>query len=150
MTLARLIRESAVVVPLHASTVDDAIAEIGTALARAYDLDLQHVLASLRRREELGTTALGDGLALPHGRTGISKTVGALGISPPGIDWDAPDGLPVHVVVALLSPVEGSQHLAALSSVGAALSNASLREQLMAASDARHVHRLLLSSEAAT
>jgi mannitol/fructose-specific phosphotransferase system IIA component (Ntr-type) len=133
---------------VQATTVDDAIFEIGTALALAHDLDPQHVVDSLRRREGLGTTALGAGLALPHGRADIPKSVGALGISPLGIDWDAPDGLPVHVVVALLSPVEGSQHLAALARVAAALSNATLCAQLLAASDAKDVHRLLLASEA--
>jgi mannitol/fructose-specific phosphotransferase system IIA component (Ntr-type) len=145
--LADLIPTSAIRVPLRATDVDGALVEMAEALARAHGFDAGRTREELRRREQLGSTAVGDGIALPHARSDVPATVGALGIVPQGIDWDAPDGARVHLVVALLSPSEGAEHLAALATVGRELGNASLRADLCAAANARHVHALLANRE---
>jgi mannitol/fructose-specific phosphotransferase system IIA component (Ntr-type) len=69
--------------------------------------------------------------------------VGVLGISERGVDFGAPDHLPVRLFVALLSPREGGGHLRALAAVGQAFSDAEVRERLLAAPSAESVHRLL-------
>jgi mannitol/fructose-specific phosphotransferase system IIA component (Ntr-type) len=68
---------------------------------------VDQVVSELLRREALGTTAMGKGMAFPHLRTAaIARSVGVIGVSTEGIDFGALDGLPTRVVALLLSPVE--------------------------------------------
>lgn len=141
MSIEGMVPADAVVVPLQATHVDEAIAELAGVLARAHGLPAEQVLTPLRERERLGSTAIGEGVALPHGRGEVEHTVGALGISPQGIRWgDAR----VYLVVALLSPLEGSEHVKALAKIGRLLSHAGLTARLRAASSAAQAHALLL------
>jgi PTS system nitrogen regulatory IIA component len=144
MNLARLVPMSAVVVPLFATDADGASAELGRVLAAAHALPAERVIEKLRARERLGPSSVGDHVAIPHGRDDIPRTVGALGISVPGIGWNAPDGALVHIVVALLSPTEGPEHLAALAAVSRRLSDRSVREALLAATTREAAHALLV------
>ena len=70
-------------------------------------------------REEKGSTGIGKGIAIPHARTtGVTELVGALGIFRPGVDFDAEDGQPCHLVFLILAPpAESTLYLKALSAV---------------------------------
>ncbi len=145
INLGELIDATAVIVPLRAATVDEALTILADTLARVHGLDAASVGAELHAREQLGSTAVGEGVAIPHARADVTQTIGAFAVSPDGIPWDAPDGAPVRIVVALLSPREGSTHLAALANVARALVDPKLRGRLLAATNARDVHALLSS-----
>jgi PTS system nitrogen regulatory IIA component len=145
VTLEELIDASAVIVPLRARNVDAAIVELADALARAYGVDNLAAHEELRKREQIGSTAVGEGIAIPHARADIQRTIAAFAISREGIEWDAPDHEPVHLVVALLSPQQGSEHLVALANVARSLIDPKLRARLLAAADAREAHMLLLA-----
>ena len=145
MTLSELIDSKAVIVPLRASTVDAALVELSEALGHVYDLEPRKVLDELCAREQLGSTAVGEGIAIPHARADVPRTIGVFAVSSEGIDWEAPDGIPVRLVVALLSPRQGSTHLAALANVARALVDPALRSRLLAATDAEQVHALLVA-----
>jgi PTS system nitrogen regulatory IIA component len=141
MSLESMIPSGAVVVPLLATDVDEALVELSQALAHAHGLRADRVLLQLREREQLGSTAIGEGVALPHGRGEVEHTVGALGISPRGVRWgDAR----VHMVVALLSPLEGSEHVKALARIGRVLSDARLTAALREVTSAPQAHALLV------
>lgn len=141
--LAAMFPSAAVVVPLHATETDEAIVELSEVLARAHDLHADRVATQLRERERLGSTTIGEGVALPHGRGDVRHTVGALGISPQGVRWG--DGR-VHVVVALLSPHEGSEHIKALARIGRMLADGRLSAELRAATSPERARALLLGN----
>jgi PTS system nitrogen regulatory IIA component len=145
VTLAEMIPMTAVLVPLRASDVGGALIEVADALAFAHGIGRDLVRRELSSREKLGSTAVGESVALPHCRAEIPRTIGALAISTRGIPWDAPDDMPVRLVVALVSPREGSEHLTALATVARAFIDPTLRARLLAASDARQAHDLLVA-----
>ncbi len=102
------------------------------------------VVGSLLAREKLGSTGLGQGVAIPHGRIkGLSEALGAfVGLADP-IAFDAPDGKPVGQVFVLLVPEHATeQHLQLLSELAQMFSDRSFRERLAAAPDAAAVHAL--------
>ena len=102
-------------------------------LARAGSgLSERDVFESLLGRERLGSTGLGHGIAIPHGRvTGIDHAVGAFLTLDGGIDFDSPDGEPVSMLFSLLVPEACSEdHLKILAALAEMFSDASLRQRL--------------------
>ena len=95
-------------------------------------LSEQQVLDSLFNRERLGSTALGKGIAIPHGRcNGCDKAVCAILMLEEGIDYDAPDKQPVDILFAVLVPEKAhDEHLKTLSSIANLLKSDSFCRQL--------------------
>jgi mannitol/fructose-specific phosphotransferase system IIA component (Ntr-type) len=81
--------------------------------------DREVLLRDTLEREEKGSTGIGKGIAIPHARTaGVTELAGALGISRPGVDFEAEDGRPCHLVFLILAPPgESTRYLKALSAV---------------------------------
>lgn len=103
------------------------------------------VFDSLFSREKLGSTALGYGIAIPHGRIKhLNETACAfLRLTTP-IDFDAPDGEPVDLVFVLLAPATATDvHLQILGELAAMFSDETFRARLRAAPDAATLHRLI-------
>lgn len=107
------------------------------------------VFDSLFARERLGSTGLGQGVAIPHGRIkGLKETLAAVIRLTEPIAFDAPDGQPVKLLAVLLVPEQASQtHLDLLSELAQMLSDKAFRDQLMNAPDAATLHALLDSWE---
>jgi len=101
------------------------------------------VFDSLFARERLGSTGLGQGLAIPHGRIkGLKEAVGAFVRLAQPVPFDAPDGKPVNLVFLLLVPEPATeQHLRILSELAQMLSDRELREKLSTATDAGTLHQ---------
>jgi nitrogen PTS system EIIA component len=101
------------------------------------------VFDSLFARERLGSTGLGQGLAIPHGRIkGLKEAVGAFVRLAQPVPFDAPDGKPVSLVFLLLVPEQATeQHLRVLSELAQMLSDRELREKLSTATDAGTLHQ---------
>jgi nitrogen PTS system EIIA component len=107
------------------------------------------VFDSLFARERLGSTGLGQAVAIPHGRIkGLKDAIGAvLRVSEP-IPFDAPDGQPVKLLVFLLVPEHANEeHLEILSELAELLSDAGIRETLLTSDDLPHIHRVLSTWE---
>ncbi|MAG31140.1 MAG: hypothetical protein CL908_09660 [Deltaproteobacteria bacterium] len=104
--LMSYVARAAVVEELAAATRYDALAELCSRAARSdRRLDGDALMRAVREREELMGTALGEGVAIAHARLpDLHAPLLAFGRSRDGIDWDAPDGLPVHLVFLLLTP----------------------------------------------
>ncbi|MGL6073287.1 MAG: PTS sugar transporter subunit IIA [Fimbriiglobus sp.] len=81
--------------------------------------DIEDIVKAVMRREQLGSTGIGRTIAIPHSRhSSVTRLIGTVGISQPGIAFDAVDGEPVHVLVLLISPQDRpGDHLRALESV---------------------------------
>lgn len=109
------------------------------------------IVDSLLEREALGSTGLGQGIAIPHGRVpGLREAVGAFVRVNPPMGFDAPDGQPVSLVFVLLVPERATElHLQILSELVQMFSDRSLRDQLASNTDAQAVHRMLCTWPAA-
>lgn len=103
------------------------------------------ILEVLMAREELGSTGLGNGIAIPHGKvSGLQGVTAVFARLDEAIEFDAVDDQPVDIVVMLLAPVgAGADHLKALSRVARILRTESVVDQLRAESDADRLHALL-------
>ncbi len=99
----------------------------------------------LNERERLGSTAIGDGIAIPHGKIrGITQILGAFGRSTRGLDFDSLDGNPTHLFFLLIAPEEStSLHLKALARVSRLFKDGAFRQHLLEARDAGELYRLL-------
>lgn len=112
--------------------------EVGLARADVFDC--------LFAREKLGSTGLGQGVAIPHGRySSVKEAVGVFIRTKDPISFDAPDGKPVSLVFVLLVPENAtSEHLEVLSKLAAKFSQKSVREELMAATTPEIVQQILI------
>ncbi|MCD4780587.1 MAG: PTS sugar transporter subunit IIA [Candidatus Omnitrophica bacterium] len=127
--------EDAVSAGLSATTKPHVIEELVTLLVDAGALnkkDKKKILEVLMAREELGSTAIGQGIAIPHGKSDcVNKLVGALGISKKGINFDSLDGEPSHIFFLLVAPVDSAgPHLKALARISRLLKDKFIRDSL--------------------
>jgi PTS system nitrogen regulatory IIA component len=99
----------------------------------------------LWERERLGSTAIGDGIAIPHGKlAGLQGVIGAFGRHPTGVDFDSLDGTPTHLFFLLVAPEDSvGQHLKALARVSRLLKDRAFRERLLAAPDRAALYALI-------
>jgi len=132
--LSKLLPLSSIVIDSPAGDKAAALDVVAAVFATASALDQARIGASLRAREELGSTGLGLGVAIPHGRLrGLKRAQAAVVRLRLPVAFDAPDGRPVGLLVALLVPENATQeHLELLSELAQMLSDRELRDGLMA------------------
>jgi PTS system nitrogen regulatory IIA component len=147
--LARLLSPSNVQLNLPASSKKRLFEHAALMFENHQGMERGRVFDALFARERLGSTGLGEGVAIPHGRIkGLREaTAGVIRCLEP-IPFDAPDGLPVRLLVFLLVPEQSTeQHLTLLSELAELMSDASIRESLMTLDDPLQVHHLLSAWE---
>jgi PTS system nitrogen regulatory IIA component len=111
-------------------------------------VDVNAAFQSLFERERLGSTGIGEGVALPHGRLkGLKKAVGAFATLESAMDYEAIDRKPVNMAFALLVPEEANEeHLRLLAALAELFHKKELREQLLAAKTPEELYRRLAAS----
>ena len=120
---------------------------ISEELARnSEELSKREIFESLCARERLGSTGLGNGVAVPHAKAeGIAEAALVLGRSRQGIEWQAIDGRPVHIVFLLVSKAgEAEQHLACLRWISTLARSADFRRFLLDAAGEAEMRELLV------
>ncbi|MDR0539163.1 MAG: PTS sugar transporter subunit IIA [Spirochaetaceae bacterium] len=145
MTLSEIFDRRSISANLKSTTKTDAFEELVDAVAAVHpELDRETMLASILDRERKMNTSIAPGIALPHGYyPGNGGIFGALGISPAGIEYDAPDHKPVHCFFLLImGETSREQHLRVLSRL-AALINSGGHEVLRKAKTADGIHDML-------
>lgn len=134
---------------MAATTREELLKEFSLAISRRHpQLDAAIIESVFCERESLGSTAMGYGVALPHGRTPLlQQFVLSVGISTAPIDFGASDGIPCRIFFALLSP-EGmaAQHLFLLSQIARRAKHPSFRSWLLMAKSPEQVYDTLISS----
>ena len=124
--------------------------ELATCLATDQSaIDHSSLKAVLAERERLGSTAIGDGIAIPHGKiASVKQILGVFGRCSRGVDFDSLDGNPTHLFFLLVAPEDSaSLHLKALARVSRLFRDNSFRDQLMSASEASEIYRLILEED---
>jgi PTS system nitrogen regulatory IIA component len=109
----------------------------------------EELLRVLLEREALGSTGIGDGVAIPHGKLPMSsEMIIAFGRSKKGIDFQAMDSMPVHLFFVLVTPEDrAGDHLKALARISRVLKNPDLREGLKTASTGQELQRLIYQED---
>ena len=142
--IAKLLPTANVVVGLEASSKKRAFEQAGLLFENNHGIGRSTVFDSLFAREKLGSTGLGQGIAIPHGRIkGLKDALGAFIRLAEPVPFDAPDGRPVTMLFVLLVPEQANEHhLQLLSELAQMFSDRAFREQLMSAPDSLAVHGL--------
>lgn len=148
--IAKLLPPANVVLDLDASSKKRVFEQAGLLFENNQGLGRAAVFDSLFAREKLGSTGLGQGIAIPHGRIkGLKEAVGAFLRLQQPVPFDAPDGKAVNILFILLVPEQATEfHLQLLSELAQMFSDRGFRDQLNAATDAATVHTLFTDWQA--
>jgi PTS system nitrogen regulatory IIA component len=143
--LASILPPAQVLVHVEATSKKRAFEEAGLLFGSLHGLSRSLVTDSLFSRERLGSTGLGHGVAIPHGRIkGLKAPMAAVFLLDTPIGFDAPDDQPVRLLIFLLVPEAATQkHLEILSEIAELLSDASLRERMNDSTAAVQLHALI-------
>ena len=143
--LINLFTPDCIALDVPAKSRADAFAAAGELFAKQTGIEANSVVEFLNARENLGSTALGAGVAIPHGRVkGLKQPSAAFMRLQTPIDFAAPDNDPVSILIFLLVPEKATQqHLEILSSIAQLLSDADARQTLSSATDPVKVCELL-------
>jgi len=149
--LASILPAAQVLVSVDATSKKRAFEEAGLLFENLHALSRALITDSLFARERLGSTGLGHGVAIPHGRIkGLKAPMAALFQLAAPIGFDAPDEQPVKLLIFLLVPEAATQkHLEILSEIAELLSDAALREKIKAAESAEELHQLIATWQSA-
>ena len=145
--IAPLLPEANVLVDLDVSSKKRVFEQVGLLFENSIHIARSIVFDSLFAREKLGSTGLGQGVAIPHGRIkGLKEAAGALVRLKEPIPFEAPDGQNVALIFVLLVPDRATDvHLQILSELAQMFSDRALRERLLAAGSAAELHQLVAS-----
>ncbi len=113
-------------------------------------LDRDRIVGILLDREKLGSTGVGEGVAIPHGKLGdLNRLIACFGRSPQGLDFQAVDRMPVRLFFLLLAPENcAGAHLKALARISRLLKRPNLREELLAARTREEIFGILTREDA--
>jgi PTS system nitrogen regulatory IIA component len=151
MKVADILRPDCIVAELNASSKRTALHDLSGLAASSLGFDTTAVLKALLAREELGSTGMGDGLAIPHARMSkVRKPFGVFARLHRAIEFDAVDGRPVDLVFLLLLPATGQgEQLNALACVARRLREPGTADSLRQAETARELFQALTHGEVA-
>jgi nitrogen PTS system EIIA component len=112
-------------------------------------LDKQKVLTVLLEREKISTTAIGEGVAIPHGKLpGVERVLGVFARSPAGVDFASLDGGPTHLFFVLVAPENAAaDHLKALARISRLLKDASFRRRLMEGQTSQELFKIIAEED---
>ena len=149
--LASLLAPERILLDVPASSKDALYEEVGSRLADPLNVPAKTLTASLQAREKLGSTGLGQGVAIPHGRIkGLKQACGCFVRAATPIAFGAPDGLPVNLIFVLLVPEHATDlHLQILSELAQCLGDKTFRERLSSLTDTGEVYQLFTGCHAA-
>lgn len=150
MLLTDLLTPDRIKIPLVSTSKDDLLDELVQIVGETTQVsDLSDVLRAVREREEVLSTGIGNGVAIPHGKSGSVPALAlAAGVTREPIDFDALDGRPVNLFFLLVGPESAAgQHVKALSRISRLLRRESFRLRLGEAASADEFYRILHEAE---
>jgi len=150
--LIEFLQEEFILTGLTAPDKWDAIRQMAAFLIRTHRTEhttLEHLYTTIEERENSMSTALGEGVAIPHGRLDSGPEIqGVLGICRQGVDWGARDGKPVQLIVLIATPRDHeAKHLQVLASLAAMASDEAIRSRLIAAVNANDAWEIIEAEE---
>jgi PTS system nitrogen regulatory IIA component len=150
MKITDMLKREFILEPLKADNKRDVLAELAGSFAQgSVNIHPEAMLHVLLERERLGSTGIGDGIAIPHGKiSGLEEMVVSFGRSREGINFDAMDGKPVHLFFLLMAPENSAgQHLKALAKISRMLKDANFRKNLLDADTHADLYRVIAEKD---
>jgi len=144
MKLSQLLDEANIVIDLKARDKKGVLEELVEAvIGREPSIDKHALVRVLLERERLGSTGIGDGVAIPHGKyAGITQPLVSFGRSREGLEFESMDGQPAFLFFLLVAPENSANlHLKVLATIARILKNGSFRKSLMAASSREEIYK---------
>jgi len=151
MKIEDILGEELVLPDLGARSKTDVLVELASVVARQHpELDKVRLVGALEDRERLNSTALGDGVAIPHGKLpGIRRVFAAFARSRAGVDFQSLDGKPTHLFFLLVAPEDSAgAHLKALARISRLLKDPAFRSRLLEAPDAHALFTIIRDEDA--
>jgi len=150
MKLSELIDEDYILPELKAKDKKGVLEELVDALVRRKpSIDKKTLVKVLLERERLGSTGIGDGVAIPHGKFhGITQPIISFGRSRKGLDFESMDGEPVFLFFLLVAPENSASiHLKALAKIAKILKNSAFRKALMEAPSKKELYQTIIQND---
>lgn len=151
MKIVEFLNEKAVTADLKADTKEGVIRELVDVLAKAEGIkNKEELVKVLLNREALGSTGIGQGVGIPHGKTNaVKKLVAAFGVCHAGVDFEALDGEPVYLFFLLVAPEDSAgPHLKGLARISRLLKDKFFRESLKQLTDEKTILKLIREEDA--
>ena len=146
MNITDILKKEFVIENLESRTKREVLTELSEIFLRGnIKVDYDTMVEVLLEREKLGSTGIGGGIAIPHGKlAGLENLVVSFGRSNDGIDFDSMDGKPVHIFFLLMAPENSAgQHLKVLAKISRMLKDNSFKTDLMKAASVDDLYRTI-------
>jgi len=150
MRIAEILDRDAILAELRSRDKEGVLRELVELLAKRGKVKkAEKALEVLFEREKLGSTGIGEGVAIPHGKLSeIDRIICAFGRSTQGVNFDAVDGNPVHLVFLLLAPEDSTtEHLKALARLSRLLKDPLFRKRLLDAKDQQEIYQIIVDED---
>ncbi len=148
MKILDILKEEAIIAELNATDKKGVLEELTGPVAQASGVAQEEMVRVLLERERLGSTGIGDGIAIPHGKLkSLESLLIGFGRSHKGVDFEAIDGKPAHIFFLLMAPENSTgAHLQMLARISRLLKDTAFRQRLMTAAD-RHKLYMVIADE---
>ncbi len=152
MNIADMFKKEFIIEELKSRTRREVLTELSEMFSHAnIRVDYDNMVEVLLEREKLGSTGIGGGIAIPHGKlAGLENLIVSFGRSKDGIDFDSMDGKPVHIFFLLMAPENSAgQHLKALARISRMLKDDSFKTDLIKATSVESLYRIIIEKDKA-
>ncbi|MCD6152470.1 MAG: PTS sugar transporter subunit IIA [Syntrophobacterales bacterium] len=146
MNITDMLKKEFIIEELKSKTKREVLFELSEVFLQGnFNIDTDSMVKVLLEREKLGSTGIGDGIAIPHGKLpGLENLIVSFGRSKEGIEFDSLDGKPVHIFFLLMAPENSAgQHLKALAKISRMLKEETFRNDLMKMQTSDEIYSLI-------
>ena len=149
MKILDVLLKEAILSDLKANDKKGVLEELVTPVARIADINHDYLVKVLMERERLGSTGIGEGIGIPHGKVkGLESLVLGFGLSKKGVDFDSMDGQPAHIFFLLLTPENSTGlHLKLLARISRILKNDPFKQRLLHATNRDEIYSIIEGEE---
>ena len=150
MSLEQMLKKEYLNGNLQAKNKTEALSELSEIVIKdSLNLNKLNIYDALLQREKLGSTGIGDGVAIPHGKiSSLEQVIVAFGRSKNGVAFDSIDGKPVHIFFLLLAPENStSQHLKTLAKICRMLKTGNFRQRLLDAESTSDLYEIIMEED---
>lgn len=149
MKILDVLLKEAILSDLKANDKKGVLEELVTPVARIAGINHDYLVKVLMERERLGSTGIGEGIGIPHGKVkGLESLVLGFGLSKKGVDFDSMDGQPAHIFFLLLTPENSTGlHLKLLARISRILKNDPFKQKLLRATNRDEIYSIIKEEE---
>ncbi|OGR12589.1 MAG: PTS fructose transporter subunit IIA [Desulfobacterales bacterium RIFOXYA12_FULL_46_15] len=149
MKISQLLNKNTIVADLKASDKKGVIDELSVAVSTTTSASAKNIAMVLMEREQLGSTGIGGGIAIPHGKLDTVKSIRVgFGLSKKGVEYDSLDNKPVHIFFLLLTPENSAGgHLKVLAQISKLLKMDQFKKKLLTAESADTIYDIIIEQD---